>query len=187
MISIIYGGETHGICYELFSNIVDALYAKAEDVNVIDLSVLDINYSIPAGYQTNRESQWLDIQKQLKESDTLIFLYPLYWLNVPMRLKGFIDNVLWPNEAFSFKDNATYKKGYWKGKKAIIIYTLGGPEWFHKFYRSSGLMAIKYPMKFVGVMDVKHFYIDNVNSRKMSKDKLARQVTKVTKKVVGCI
>ena len=37
---------------------------------------------------TDKQNKFINI---INQSDTLIFIYPLYWLNMPMLLKGFID------------------------------------------------------------------------------------------------
>ncbi|UPQ85119.1 NAD(P)H-dependent oxidoreductase [Ignavigranum ruoffiae] len=183
MISLIYGGETNGVSKRVFNSIKQSLEKKEQDLQVVDLSEESLNLSLEQGYQTERDPRMVEIQDQLKQSDTLIFVYPLYWLNVPMRLKGFIDSVLWPNEAFSFKKKDYYHNGYWRGKKAFLIYTLGGPEWLHKIYRSSGLMAVKYPLKFSGVMKVKHYFIENINSSKVTEEKINHQIAKISEKL----
>lgn len=183
MISLIYGGETNGVSRQVFQGVREALEKKPSNLNVIDLSQEPINLSLAQGYKTQRDDRVIELQNQLEASDTLIFVYPLYWLNVPMRLKGFIDNILWPNHAFSFKKKAYYRNGYWRGKKAFLIYTLGGPEWLHKFYRSSGLMAVKYPLKFSGVQQVKHYFIENINSSKMTEEKVGQKINRICKKL----
>ena len=59
--------------------------------------------------------------------------------------------------------NNTLKRGLWKDKDAIVIYTIGGSEWFHKFKGHLGYKVIKYPLNLVGIYNIKRFYIDNLN------------------------
>lgn len=63
-------------------------------------------------------------QKRLDECDVLIFIFPLWWSNMPAILKGWVDRVA----AFGvfYKDGLRFERGMLKGKKAIACVTTGG-------------------------------------------------------------
>ena len=42
------------------------------------------------------------IQQKITESNTLIFIYPVWWYNMPAVLKGFMDRVFVPGFAYRF-------------------------------------------------------------------------------------
>lgn len=65
-------------------------------------------------------------QEKLFWCDILIFQFPMWWYGMPAILKGWVDRVL--------AMGATYGGGYWydqgkfKGRKAMVSMTVGGPE-----------------------------------------------------------
>ncbi|WP_300408541.1 NAD(P)H-dependent oxidoreductase [Lagierella sp.] len=180
-ISIIYGGNPEGKCRRVYESILNKL--KDEDLSIIDLTKSTANFELPKGYKSERDEKVIEYSRILKESDLLIFVYPLQWFNVPMKLKGFIDSSLWPKEAFSFKDKAYFRNGYFRGKKSIVVYTQGGGEWLHMLYMRSGLMAVKYPLKMSGVDKVYCYHIDNLNRSGFKEEDFEKKVSELSEKV----
>ncbi|MGM0568861.1 MAG: NAD(P)H-dependent oxidoreductase [Elusimicrobiota bacterium] len=68
----------------------------------------------------------LDIQKKIRDSEKLVFIYPTWWQNMPSILKGFIDRVFTPN--FAYKYERKLPRGLLKGKKALILTSTGAPR-----------------------------------------------------------
>ncbi|MGX0911483.1 NAD(P)H-dependent oxidoreductase [Staphylococcus caprae] len=162
MISLVYSGNQKGVCFEIYSKLRDKLNHKELKIFNLqymsgDIPILYNGYYSEMKYNQNRNIEILE------KSSTLIFIYPIYWFNVPMLLKGFIDSTFWPNKAFSFKNKRYFKNGLWKDKNAIVIYTIGGPELFHKIKGHLGYKVMKYPLNLVGIFNIKRFYIDNIN------------------------
>lgn len=74
--------------------------------------------------------------KLIKDADTVIFIFPVWWNNMPAILKGYIDKVF----SLGFACNFQQKNGtaFLEYKKAIIFNTLGSPyEVFKDNYESS--------------------------------------------------
>ena len=72
-----------------------------------------------------------DHQKKIEKSDTIVLIAPIWNFRMPAIMEGWIDKVLAPPWAFSFKrliGNYGYPKGNLKGKKAIIFCTYGSPR-----------------------------------------------------------
>ncbi|XOW48400.1 NAD(P)H-dependent oxidoreductase [Staphylococcus haemolyticus] len=91
----------------------------------------------------------------------------------------------WPNKAFSFKNKQYYKNGLWKDKKAIVIYTIGGSEWFNLLNLNLGYRVLKYPLNLVGISNIKKFYIDQLN--RSNKQSVNKKVNSLVEKVMKSI
>lgn len=59
-------------------------------------------------------------------ADTITFIYPIWWFQMPAILKGYIDRVFSRGFAYDFADDAI--KGLLTGKEVILLNTTGGPE-----------------------------------------------------------
>ena len=73
----------------------------------------------------------LDHRKRISECDTIVLIAPIWNFRMPAILEGWIDKVLAPPWAFSFKQlvgNYGYPQGHLKDKKAIIFCTYGSPR-----------------------------------------------------------
>jgi Putative NADPH-quinone reductase (modulator of drug activity B) len=67
-----------------------------------------------------------DIQREqnyIKNADTVIFIYPLWWSGFPAMLKGYIDRVFYPGFAFDFSEKGGQSSI--KYKKAIVFTSMG--------------------------------------------------------------
>ncbi|NYF78570.1 NAD(P)H-dependent oxidoreductase [Granulicella arctica] len=58
--------------------------------------------------------------------DLLIFQFPLWWFGLPAILKGWVDRVFAMGVAYGYGRH--YDKGVFKGKRAMVVTTTGGPE-----------------------------------------------------------
>jgi len=73
----------------------------------------------------------LDHQRRIDKSDTIVLVAPIWNFRMPAIMEGWIDKVLSPPWAFTFKKligNYGYPKGNLKGKKVIIFCTNGSPR-----------------------------------------------------------
>ncbi|WP_436862883.1 NAD(P)H-dependent oxidoreductase [Staphylococcus caeli] len=181
MISVIYGGNQSGVCYDVYQNVIQKL--PENKIYNINLQQTDMAFFLSNGYHTPLTPQQENMVHQIEDSTTLIFIYPLYWFNVPAVLKSFIDQTFWPERAFSFKKKQYFKKGLWKGKKVIIIYTQGGPEIFHKLKGNLGYKVMKYPLNLFGIYDISVLHVDNLNRSNTTPEKVNKDVQTVTAKV----
>ncbi|MGL4617947.1 MAG: NAD(P)H-dependent oxidoreductase [Chroococcidiopsis sp.] len=66
-----------------------------------------------------------EIQK-LEWCDLMIWQFPLWWFGVPAILKGWVDRVFAMGRVYG--DGHTYQTGMFRGKKAMLSLTTGGPE-----------------------------------------------------------
>ena len=97
-------------------------------VDVVDLYKEKFN-PVYAGEQPTQEV--LDHRKRIDNSDVIALIAPIWNFRMPAIVEGWIDKVLAPPWAFSFKKlvgNYGYPIGNLKDKKAIIFCTYGSPR-----------------------------------------------------------
>ena len=73
----------------------------------------------------------LDHRRRIEQSDTIVLIAPIWNFRMPAILEGWIDKVLAPPWAFTFKQlvgNYGYPQGNLGNKKAIIFCTYGSPR-----------------------------------------------------------
>ena len=77
------------------------------------------------------DSTVIDHRKRIEDSDTIVLIAPIWNFRMPAILEGWIDKVLAPPWAFTFKQlvgNYGYPLGNLADKKAIIFCTYGSPR-----------------------------------------------------------
>lgn len=129
-------------------------------------------------------------QGMVKESDRLIFIYPIWWYTYPAILKGFFDRVFTSDFAYNFMKEPAWmkfsKKAFkWflslrplypliysflpvrqhlRGRKALVINTYGGDEaGFMLYGRAPEYAADKAVLEFCGIRPV--YRLDWYNTR----------------------
>ena len=73
----------------------------------------------------------LNHRKRIEDCDIIVLIAPIWNFRMPAIVEGWIDKVLAPPWAFTFKrlfGNYGYPKGNLKDKKAIIFCTYGSPR-----------------------------------------------------------
>jgi NAD(P)H dehydrogenase (quinone) len=170
------------------SNVLDELKKKLKknrlSYNVIDL--YKIKYDPIMHENEHYTSGSYDISKQnkkyqsmIKNTNKIIFIFPLWWMSMPAILKGFIDKVITPRFAFIYKNGRP--KGLLNGKKAAVIVTTGGSKFIYMLMFNLPFNLIKYGiLKFSGIKS-KVFQIDN--STKLNE----KQIFKIKKIVAKSI
>jgi NAD(P)H dehydrogenase (quinone) len=67
----------------------------------------------------------LRAQDDLRASDALTVIYPLWWLSMPAMMKGFIDRIF--ARGFAYESQAGVVHGLLSGRKAVLITISGAP------------------------------------------------------------
>ena len=104
--------------------------AKAEG-HKIDLVDLYKEKFDPVFFGQEPDAEVLDHRKRIEKSDVIVLIAPIWNFRMPAILEGWIDKVLAPPWAFTFKrlmGNYGYPLGNLKNKKAIIFCTYGSPR-----------------------------------------------------------
>ncbi|MGZ5199564.1 MAG: NAD(P)H-dependent oxidoreductase [Telluria sp.] len=69
-------------------------------------------------------------QRKLLDADALILQFPLWWYGMPAIMKGWVDRVYAYGLAYGYKGEGNryrYGDGAFKGKRAVLAVTVGGP------------------------------------------------------------
>tara|TARA_Y100001970_G_scaffold250382_1_gene322071 strand:- start:492 stop:1061 length:570 start_codon:yes stop_codon:yes gene_type:complete len=107
---------------------VKTVQDNGHQVDVVDLYKEKFD-PIFAGEKPSLEV--LDHRKRIEQSDVITFVAPIWNFRLPAIAEGWIDKVLAPPWAFTFKKlvgNYGYPVGNLKGKKVIIFCTYGSPQ-----------------------------------------------------------
>ncbi|MBC6971172.1 NAD(P)H-dependent oxidoreductase [Bacillus sp. Xin] len=105
----------------------------------------------------------------VKEADSFIFIYPIWWWGMPAILKGFIDRVF--VAGFAYKYEGVMPKGLLIGKTAWVINTLDSPLWYVALlYRSADWVIIKKGiLRFCGIRQIKRSVFQSIKTSKVAK------------------
>jgi NAD(P)H dehydrogenase (quinone) len=92
-----------------------------------------LSFIAESGHAYSSGEQAADIaseQQKVLAADAVIFQFPLWWFGMPAILKGWVDRV-WANQlAYGYKNAGNryrYGDGAFKGKRALLSVTVGGP------------------------------------------------------------
>ncbi|MGF7057578.1 NAD(P)H-dependent oxidoreductase [Brassicibacter mesophilus] len=112
-------------------HIVSELEKNGHDVSIRDLYELGFNSILSADdfvhFQKGEVAPDIEAeQNEIKWADTLFFVFPTWWENMPAMLRGYIDRVFSTGFAYKYSDEGPI--GLLKGKKAVILQTTGSPE-----------------------------------------------------------
>ncbi|MGN2665155.1 NAD(P)H-dependent oxidoreductase [Bacillus altitudinis] len=116
--------------HAILTSITEKLETKREPFQVIDLYKDGFNPVFTAEelkHFHKGETPYLlvkDYQEKLKQSTELVFIFPVWWWDLPAMLKGFIDKVMLSGFAFIEDQNTGTLKGLLTNiKKTTVIST----------------------------------------------------------------
>lgn len=138
----------------------------------------------------------LDIQHKIDQSTHLIFVYPVWWNNMPSMLKGFCERVFMSGWAYNFLPMnqilnamltlASYipyagsimqyysAEGKLRGKKALIFRTYGGPSGGKGIFSNTAAGLENCILKFCGIVRFRVEELCNLDNRLYSPEEEAR-------------
>ncbi len=98
------------------------------EVDVVDLYKENFN---PVFRGEDPDETVLNHRKRIEQADMIVLIAPIWNFRMPAIMEGWIDKVLAPPWAFTFKKvvgNYGYPKGNLKSKRAQIFCTYGAPR-----------------------------------------------------------
>lgn len=132
--------KMEGHCASMLKHTEKELQERKEKYELIDLYKIKFNPSLNEEelYTSGKKFQSeevKEIQNKIKNSDKLIFIYPIWWNNCPAILKGFIDKVFTPKFGFVYKKlfGMAYPEGLLKEKKALVLTSSGAYNFIFRF------------------------------------------------------
>ena len=125
MVALIHGSHRHGFNWEVVNMLKDKFMEKGENVEIIDLSELEFEYSTGNQIPFEQESieykdQFVDkAGKYLLAADIIYIVTPTYYNMPPAKLKNFIDRSDSLLSVFESRDDLP-KFGAWASGEADI-------------------------------------------------------------------
>lgn len=172
-----------GFCGKMLSETIAQLQKSDTNFNVIDLYAIGYDpvlkkeeHYTSGGYIVSEQNK--KFQAMITEAKNLIFIYPVWWQNMPAILKGFCDRVFVSRYAFIYEGKIPI--GLLKGRKAVVLVSTGAPRIVTFFYTGDRAVKIltKDLLKFCGIT-ARGFVVDN--ARKLTEKKEKQIIQKVHK------
>lgn len=144
--------------HAILQRVKQLLDAKGEQYRVIDLYTDGFNpvYSKEelALYNQGKATDPLVLhyQELLKATDRLIFIFPIWWADMPAIVKGFEDKVFL--KTLAFESTPMGLKGKMTHiKEALVITTCSSPTWYLKWFGGNGIgkVMLKHTLKGIGI------------------------------------
>lgn len=112
-------------------NLQDEIISQGHEAKIRDLYALNFNPILSAEdfTQLNQGNIPQDIKTEqdfISWCDTIVFVYPTWWSNVPAILRGYIDRVF--SKGFAYTYNEQGPVALLKDKKIMIFQTTGSTE-----------------------------------------------------------
>lgn len=175
--TIVFAHPWHGSFNKAILDVViKKLESKSKDYQIIDLNKDNFNPVLQekdlALYSTGKTTDKLVLryQKILMETSELIFIFPIWWYDLPAILKGFVDKVLLKN--FSYVETKYGLKGLLTHiHRTIVITTSEHPTWYLKFLSGNPIKGIfiNKTLKGVGLKNTKWLNSEYTSSGKNGK------------------
>lgn len=115
----------------------------------------------------------------IQNADHLVFIYPVWWGNMPAILKGFIDRVFVPGFAFRYHKDSPFWDKLLSGKSATVITTSDSPNFWLKLVNWSAPSRVltKSVLDFCGIKTKKVLNFAEVRkSTQASREKFLKKV-----------
>ncbi len=165
--------------------------AKKVTAEVKLIHLIDLNFNLILKNRQNPEKDLepdlLEIQKDIKNAEHLVFVYPTWWGTYPALLKGFIDRVFLSGFAYKSKENSLLWNKLLTGKTARIIVTMDTPKWYYYlFYGKPGHNSIKKNiLEFCGIKPVKITTLTPIKkSTGQTRNKWLEKIEKLGEKMI---
>lgn len=104
-------------------------FTTVKDPEYLKLQLEEMHASEVGGFATEVEAEIAKIEA----ADLMIWQFPLWWFGLPGILKGWVDRVFAMGRTYGM--GHIYGTGVFKGKRALLSLTTGGPE---ESYRADG-------------------------------------------------
>ncbi len=104
-------------------------FTTVKDPNYLKLQIEEMYATESNGFSEEIESEI----KKIEWCDLMIWQFPLWWFGLPAVLKGWVDRVFAMGRTYG--GGRIYQSGVFRGKRAMLSLTTGGPE---DAYRKGG-------------------------------------------------
>lgn len=164
-----------------------ALEAGAEVRRTV-LGHLSFDPVLRHGFRKRTELE-LDLAKAQDDilwADHLVFVFPIWWSDMPALLKGFLDRVLLPGFAFKYREGGLLWDKLLQGRSARILYTQDAPAWYYHLFLGRPVVKIlrKGVLEFCGVGPVSVSHVGPVKgSSPQERERWLRKIQTLGRKL----
>lgn len=105
-------------------------------------------------------------QELVKKADHLVFIFPIWWGDLPAIVKGFFDKVM--KKDFAYVPSKMGLTGTLTHiKKAYVFTSASSPKWFITLFGGNAIKAtfIRASLKTIGIKKVKWYHISFMNAK----------------------
>jgi NAD(P)H dehydrogenase (quinone) len=118
-------------------------YASRQNADLFDVQAEQLHASETGSLATDVKQH----VEAIEQADLLILQYPMWWYTPPAILKGWLDRVFVYGRTYSSR--CRYDTGFFRGKRAMLSVTTGGPEATFKYNgRNGDIDHLLWPLNF---------------------------------------
>ena len=97
-------------------------FTSTKEADFLKLQIEEMHATEEGGFAPDIEAE---LQK-VEQADLMIWQFPLWWFGLPAILKGWVDRVFAMGRTYGY--GHIYETGVFKGKRALLSLTTGGPK-----------------------------------------------------------
>ncbi|MFN8393897.1 MAG: NAD(P)H-dependent oxidoreductase [Bacteroidia bacterium] len=158
------------LCAALASAYVEGATAAGAEVRVHKIGDMNFDPSLHLGYGAKQalEPDLERFQTDLKWSEHVVMVFPLWWGTMPGAMKGLIDRTFLPGVTFKYKEGSPFQDKLLAGRTGRVVMTMDSPNFWYKLVLGRPLTkAIKRQiLGFCGIKPLKFTYFGNVRGSK---------------------
>lgn len=127
-------------------------------VTCIDVSTLQFDLVLRGGFTTPMpdEPDLARVRKAIADAKHVVWMFPTWWVGLPAALKGLIDRLFLPGQAFVY-EGRPLPRGLMAGRSARYITTMDSPRiWYWLAHRRAIAASLgRGTLRFVGFSPVR--------------------------------
>lgn len=123
-------------CHALAREYARSAEEAGAEVTLLHLGELAFEPDLRHGYDLMPplEPDLLALQQSLSAAHHLVIVSPLWWGNMPARLKGLLDRTLLSGFAFQYVKGKALPLRLLAGKTARLLLTMDSPVWYYRWW-----------------------------------------------------
>ncbi len=145
--------RANSLCAALATRYVEAAASAGAEVERLNLTDLQFDLNLRSGFASALEPDLQRAQAQLLWAEHIVWVYPVWWANLPALLKGFCDRVLLPGFAFRYVEGRAVPDRLLAGRTARLLVTMDSPPWYYRWLMGAPAerAMIKGTLEFCGI------------------------------------
>ena len=122
--------------HALASRYAGSAREAGHEVRLTHLPEMTFSPDLVHGYhrRTELEPDLLRFQEDLRWCEHFVLVHPVWWSDLPARLKGLFDSTFLPGFSFAVQEGSPFPKKLLAGRSARVIYTQDAPDWYYRFF-----------------------------------------------------